>query len=80
MSLAEVEEDEGVRMEADVEAVVDALEDLLLVYIVVTCVDYADCVGPGLLGRTDCCPQNAFAAASSVAINNLADIAIVCRL
>jgi hypothetical protein len=61
---------DGRRVELDVEAVFDALEDGGLVDVVVAGVDYACCFGPALLGCSDRGPEDPFAAASCVAIKN----------
>jgi hypothetical protein len=54
-------------VEVYVEAVFYPLEDGALVDIVVARVDYADRPWPALLGGSDRCPKDSFAAAACVA-------------
>ena len=55
-------------MEKDVEADTDAVNDLDLIDVVVSGVDYAQGSRPALLGRTNGSPKNAFAATAGVAL------------
>ena len=59
---------DGRRVEVDVEAVFDALEDCRLVDVVVARVDYAYGFRPAPLGCSDGGPEDPFAAASCVAV------------
>jgi len=58
---------DGRRVEVDVEAVLDTLEDCGLVDVVVARVDYTECFRPALLGRPNGCPEDSLAASSCVA-------------
>ena len=63
----EVEEVDGWRMQLDVEAIFDPLEDGSLVDVVVARVDDADSLRPAFLCGSNGCPENPLAATASVA-------------
>lgn len=72
MARRKVEEVDVGRVELDIEAILDSLEDRSLVDVVVASVDDADSSGPAFLGRTDSCPKDPFASSTSVAEPQLA--------
>ena len=71
MACREVEEVDRGRVEMNVEAVLDTLEDCGLVDIVVTGIDDASSFGVALLCRTNRCPQDSFTAAASIAVHTV---------
>lgn len=77
MARCKVEEVNRWRVEMDVEAILDTLEDRRLVNIVVASVYYTNSFRPALLCRTNCCPKNSFTAAAGVTADTISILYVV---